>query len=79
VATWRITYRPAWAASGVYLIWDVEADEVYDDGRTVTLYGHALVMDRPRQVIALRVDKRVLAGKPFRLCDVHARWGGVRL
>jgi len=79
VATWRVTYRPAWAGPRVWLIQDVEAHELRDDGKQVTLLGRALVMDQPREVIALRVDKRELAGRPFRLCDVHARWGGVRL
>ena len=79
MATWRVTYRPAWAAPGAHLIRDVEAQELRDDGKQFTLIGQALVMDQPREVIALRVDKRELAGQPFQLCDVHARWGGVRL
>jgi hypothetical protein len=44
----------------VWLIQDVEADEVYDDGRFVTMQGRRPVMDQPRQVTALRVDKREL-------------------
>jgi hypothetical protein len=28
---------------------DVEADEVYDDDEILTLYGRALVLDRPRR------------------------------
>jgi hypothetical protein len=79
VATWRVTYRPDRAGPRVWLIHDVEADEVYNDGRFVTLQGGRLVMDQPRQVTALRGDRRELAGRPFRLCDVPARWGGVRL
>jgi hypothetical protein len=50
--TWRVTYRPAFGPR-VDLIRDVEADEAYDDGRQITLYGRAEVMGRPRQVIAL--------------------------
>jgi len=71
MATWRVTYRPAWAAPGGWLIRDVEAVELRD-GKQITLLGRTLVMDQPREVIALRVDKRELAGGPFRLCDVHA-------
>jgi hypothetical protein len=78
MATWRVTYRPA-CDPRAWLVRDVEADELREDARQFTLTGRALVLDQPRDVIALRVDKRELAGKPFRLCEVHARWGGVRL
>jgi len=53
---------PAGATPGALLIRDMEADEVHDHGRFVTRLGRALVMDEHRQVIALRVDKRELAG-----------------
>lgn len=38
---------------------------------------YVLVMNRPRQVVALRVHQRDLAGRPFHLCHVDARGGGV--
>jgi len=59
---------------------DVEAD-VCEHSRngSWTCYRDELVIGRARQIIALRVQERDLAGTPFRLCHVAARWGGVLL
>jgi hypothetical protein len=43
------------------------------------LYRDQLIVGTARQAIALSVHQRDLAGKPFRLCQVTARWGGVLL
>jgi len=67
-------------APRAWLVYDVEADvcELTANGWWV-LYRDELIVGSVRQVIALRVHERDLAGRPFRLCHVAARWGGVLL
>jgi len=75
---WRLTYRPT-ASPPSPLITDVVAEVHEEHQRHHVFFADVPVMDRPRRFIVLRVDKRDLAGRPFRLCDVTVRWGGVRL
>jgi hypothetical protein len=70
MATWRVTDRPA-CGLRVPLIQDVEADQVYDHGHQITPYGRALVMEKPRQVIALRRFDRAFPIFPLDVVTVE--------
>jgi hypothetical protein len=71
VPTWRLTYRPgAWPRAP--LVVDVDADEHEEHEWYHEFWRNTLVVDRPRRVIELRVDRRDLAVRPFRVCHVRA-------
>lgn len=76
VPTYRVTYRPG---RGVRrLIEDIEARDLIVETSAYLLVDYQLVILQPREVVALRVPVREVTAIR-RVCDLPARWGGVRL
>lgn len=74
--TYRVTYRPS---PGVrHLLEDLDADDLVTRGGTYELVQDQLVILTPREIVVLRVAA-VDVTAIRRVCELPARWGGVRL
>ena len=72
--TYRVIYDPRPGAR--YLIEDIEADALIVTDAHHVLTVDALVVGRPREIVALRARRRDITAV-LRLCVTSARWGGV--
>ena len=76
MSTYRVVYVPRPGAR--LLIEDVEADDLIQTHLHWVLTLDALVVGRPREIVALRAARRDVTAV-LCLCLISARWGGVLL